>query len=141
MKLRSRNRVLPEFSMASITDVIFLLLTFFMLTASANQSALIVKLPNAKGQEMPAERVYVSVSIEGKYFINKKEIPKEQVEPTLKTLFNNNPSPSFVIAADEDALHKDVIFLMDIANRNKYRVLIATNPQTPNEKQVQNRNQ
>ena len=133
MKLRGRNRVSPEFSMASITDVIFLLLTFFMLTASASQSALTVKLPNAKGQEMPTERVYVAVSIEGKYFLNKKEIRKEEIEPTLKTLFKNNPSPAFVIAADADALHKDVIYLMDIANRNKYRVLIATNPQTPRE--------
>lgn len=129
MKLRSRNRVSAEFSMASITDVIFLLLTFFMLTASASQSSLNVKLPNAKGQEMPAERIYITVSVEGKYFLNKKEIAKEQIEPTLKSMFKSNPSPSFVIAADADALHKDVVYLMDIANRNKYRVLIATNPQ------------
>jgi biopolymer transport protein ExbD len=138
MKLRSRNRVSPEFSMASITDVIFLLLTFFMLTASASQSALSVNLPNAKGQEMPAERVYVAVSIEGKYFLNKKEIAKDQIEPSLKTLFGSNPAPAFVIAADEDALHKDVIFLMDIANRNKYKVLIATNPHSSDEEPVYN---
>ena len=116
MKLRSRNRVSPEFSMASITDVIFLLLTFFMLTASANQSALNIKLPNAKGQEMPTERVYIGV------------------ETTLKTLFSTNSSPTFVIAADEEALHKDVVFLMDIANRNKYKVLIATNPHISDDK-------
>jgi biopolymer transport protein ExbD len=115
--------------MASITDVIFLLLTFFMLTASASQSALSVKLPSAKGQEMPAERVYLAVSIDGKYYMNKKEIPKNQIEPALKSMFKSNPSPSFVIAADEDALHKDVVYLMDIASRNKYRVLIATDPQ------------
>lgn len=133
MKLRSRNRVSAEFSMASITDVIFLLLTFFMLTASASQSSLIVKLPNAKGQEMPAERVYISVSTDGKYFLNKKEIAKEQIESALKFMFKSNPSPSFVIAADADALHKDVVYLMDIANRNKYRVLIATNPQDSKE--------
>ncbi|MDR1877042.1 MAG: biopolymer transporter ExbD [Flavobacteriaceae bacterium] len=137
MKLKSRNRVSPEFSMASITDVIFLLLTFFMLTASANQSALSVKLPNAKGQEMPAERVYVAVSIEGKYFLNKEEIAKEQIEPALKALFiKSNPSPTFVIAADEDALHKDVIYLMDIANRNKYKILIATNPHISDEESI-----
>ncbi|MCO6563885.1 MAG: biopolymer transporter ExbD [Apibacter sp.] len=134
MKLRSRNRVSPEFSMASITDVIFLLLTFFMLTASANQSALTIKLPNAKGQEMPAERIYIGVSMDGKYFLNKKIIAKNEIEPTLKTMLNSNPSPTFVIAADEEALHKDVVFLMDIANRNKYKVLIATNPNTPEEK-------
>lgn len=133
MKLKSRNKISAEFSMASITDVIFLLLTFFMLTASASQSALNVKLPNAKGQEMPAERLYITVSIDGKYFLNKKEIAKEQIEPTLKSMFISNPAPSFVIAADADALHKDVIFLMDIANRNKYRVLIATNPQIQKE--------
>lgn len=96
MKLRSRNKISAEFSMASITDVIFLLLTFFMLTASASQSALNVKLPNAKGQEMPAERLYITVSIDGKYFLNKKEIAKEQIEPTLKSMFISNPAPSFL---------------------------------------------
>lgn len=136
MKLQRRNRVLPEFSMASITDVIFLLLTFFMLTASASQSALNVTLPNAKGQEMPAERVYIAISIEGKYFLNKKEIAKEDIEPSLKKLFQSNPSPSFVIAADADALHKDVIYLMDIANRNKYKVLIAANPDSTNKDSI-----
>ncbi len=134
MKLRSRNRVSPEFSMASITDVIFLLLTFFMLTASANQSALNIKLPNAKGQEMPTESVYIGVSMDGKYFLNKKEIAKNEIETTLKTLFSTNSSPTFVIAADEEALHKDVVFLMDIANRNKYKVLIATNPHISDDK-------
>lgn len=134
MKLRSRNRVSPEFSMASITDVIFLLLTFFMLTASANQSALNIKLPNAKGQEIPTERVYIGVSMDGKYFLNKKEIAKNEIETTLKTLFSTNSSPTFVIAADEEALHKDVVFLMDIANRNKYKVLIATNPHISDDK-------
>ena len=120
--------------MASITDVIFLLLTFFMLTASANQSALNIKLPNAKGQEMPTERVYIGVSMDGKYFLNKKEIAKNEIETTLKTLFSTNSSPTFVIAADEEALHKDVVFLMDIANRNKYKVLIATNPHISDDK-------
>ncbi|MDR2122259.1 MAG: biopolymer transporter ExbD [Flavobacteriaceae bacterium] len=141
MKLRGRNRVSPEFSMASITDVIFLLLTFFMLTASASQSALSVKLPNAKGQEMPAERIYVTVSPDGKFFLNKNEINKEQIESTLKTLFVTNPSPAFVIAADEDALHKDVVYLMDIANRNKYKILIATNPHISDEEPVHDREQ
>lgn len=129
MNLRGRNRVSPEFSMASITDVIFLLLTFFMLTASASQSALNVKLPNAKGQEMPSERVYVSITPGGKYFINRQEVPKEHLEYVLKSKFLYNPSPAFVIAADENALHKDVVYVLSIANKNKYKVLIATTPE------------
>ncbi len=128
--------------MMSITSVVFLLLVFFLLIALLGQSALFVKLPEAKGLKMSAEKVYVAVSTEGKYYINKKEVPKSQVESDLKDLFKSNPSPSFVIAADKGPLHKDAVyFLMDIANRNNYRVRIADDPKTFNEKQTQNKSE
>jgi len=130
MKLRGRHRVTPEFSMASITDVIFLLLTFFMLTATASLSALNVKLPNSKGSETLSEVTYVSISKDGKFYLDEKEIPKVKLEIAIQNKFRNKKNPSFVIAADENSLHKDVVFVMSIANKNKYKIVIATEPKS-----------
>ncbi|MDY3363970.1 biopolymer transporter ExbD [Riemerella anatipestifer] len=128
MELKRRNRASAEFSMASMTDIIFLLLIFFMITSSAiSQSAIEVKLPQA-AESSPATQDPVSVTIspEGDYFVNDKAVNKETLETTLNTLLKNETKPSFTIRADENTRHKDVVFVMEIAERNRYNIAIAT---------------
>ena len=82
MELRRKNRVSAEFSMASMTDIIFLLLIFFMITSSAiSQSAIDVNLPKAVAQDPSVtDPTTVTINAEGKYFVNDLETPKEQLE-------------------------------------------------------------
>ncbi|MFT7331688.1 MAG: biopolymer transport protein ExbD, partial [Roseivirga sp.] len=60
MKFKGRNKVSPEFSMSSMTDIVFLLLIFFMLTSNA-PNALDMILPSAKGKSTNTQNVSVSI--------------------------------------------------------------------------------
>ncbi|TXI87732.1 MAG: biopolymer transporter ExbD [Chryseobacterium sp.] len=129
MNLKRKNKVSPDFSLASMTDIVFLLLIFFMLTSTAtNPSALDVKLPKADGAEAQTEIVSVSISPEGKYYINDTEVDSINLEANLQEKFVNVPDPAFIINADENAKHKDVVYVMSLANKNKYKIVIATEP-------------
>lgn len=128
MELKRRNRVNAEFSMASMTDIIFLLLIFFMITSSAiSQSAIDVKLPKADATNVSAQDPStVTINPEGKYFVNDKEVPKEQLENVLVNALKDETNPTFTIRADENTRHKDVVFVMGIAETHKFNLAIAT---------------
>ncbi len=128
MELKRRNRVNAEFSMASMTDIIFLLLIFFMITSSAiSQSAIEVKLPNADTANPSAQDpATVTINEAGKYYVNDKEIPKENLENYLVQELKNETIPTFTIRADENTKHKDVVFVMGIAEMHKFNLAIAT---------------
>ena len=128
MELKRRNRVNAEFSMASMTDIIFLLLIFFMITSSAiSQSAIEVKLPNADAANPSAQDpATVTINEAGKYFVNDKEIPKENLENYLVQELKNETTPTFTIRADENTKHKDVVFVMAIAEKHQFNLAIAT---------------
>lgn len=128
MELKRRNRVNAEFSMASMTDIIFLLLIFFMITSSAiSQSAIDVKLPKADATNVSAQDPStVTINPEGKYFVNDKEVPKEQLENVLVNALKDEANPTFTIRADENTRHKDVVFVIGIAETHKFNLAIAT---------------
>lgn len=128
MNLKRRNRVSAEFSMASMTDIIFLLLIFFMITSSAiSQSAIDVKLPKASsGDPSIQDPTVITVSDKGLYYINDKEIPNTEIENHLKEILKEVANPSFTIRADENTKHKDIVYLMNIAEKHGYNLAIAT---------------
>ena len=128
MELKRKNRINAEFSMASMTDIIFLLLIFFMITSSAiSQSAIEVKLPNADAANPSAQDpATVTINEAGKYYVNDKEIPKENLENYLVQELKDETTPTFTIRADENTKHKDVVFVMGIAETHKFNIAIAT---------------
>lgn len=114
--------------MASMTDIIFLLLIFFMITSSAiSQSAIDVKLPKASATETTAQDpATVTITEEGKYFVNDKEILKENLEATLLSILKTDKTSFLTIRADANSKHKDVVFVMEIAEKNHLNLAIAT---------------
>lgn len=128
MELKRRNRISAEFSMASMTDIIFLLLIFFMITSSAiTQSAIEVKLPQSvSGDPNVQDPTSVTITDDGKYFVNDKEIAKEELENYLVNTLEGEENPTFTIRADENTKHKDVVFAMGIAETHKFNLAIAT---------------
>ena len=128
MELKRKNRVNAEFSMASMTDIIFLLLIFFMITSSAiSQSAIEVKLPStANSDPNVQDPTAVTITKDGKYFVNDKEIHREQLENYLVDALKAEQNPAFTIKADQDTKHKDVVFVMGIAEMHKFNLAIAT---------------
>ncbi|MCA6067070.1 biopolymer transporter ExbD [Chryseobacterium sp. RG1] len=128
MKIQRRNKANPEFSLAAMTDVILLMLIFFMITSSAaNQSAIDVKLPKAGvvDDNIP-NPLTVSIKPDGSYFVDDSPVNKDQLEQIIVDKLANQTNKSFTIRADENTMHKDVVFAMEIAEKHKFNIAIAT---------------
>jgi len=127
MKLKGRNKVSPDFSMSSMTDIVFLLLIFFMLTANS-PNALDLLLPKAKGKSTNTQNVSVSIDKNLQYFVNNEKINGEYIEIELKKALEGQEKPTIILRAEENVAIKEAVNVMDIANRNNYKVILAVRP-------------
>lgn len=127
MKLKGRNKVSPDFSMSSMTDIVFLLLIFFMLTANS-PNALDLLLPKAKGKSTNTQNVSVSIDENLQYFVNKEKINGDYIEIELKKALEGQDKPTIILRAEESVAIKEAVYVMDIANRNNYKVILAVRP-------------
>ena len=136
MAIKRSTKVLSEFSMSSMTDIVFLLLIFFLVTSTlVNPNALKLLLPKSTGQVNAKATVSVSIKDWGEdrytYHINGDETPLtyEAVEDGLVELLQSEEDPTFSIYSDESVPIKEVVGIMNIAKRNHYKVILATQPE------------
>lgn len=127
MKLKSRNKVSPEFSMSSMTDVVFLLLVFFMLTSNV-PNALDVSLPQAKGKSTNKQQVTVTIDGALRYYVNDQEINGEYLDIELRKALKDQAEPTILLRAEENIAIREAVRVMEIANENKYKVILAVRP-------------
>ncbi len=127
MKFKGRNKVNPEFSMSSMTDIVFLLLVFFMLTSNA-PNALDMILPKAKGKSTNTKNVAVSIKKNAKFYINNNKVAKKDIEEELRKLLAGQDKPTVMLRAEEGVPIEDAVLVMDIANRNHFKVILAVRP-------------
>ena len=129
MSLRSKNKVSANFSMSSMTDIVFLLLIFFMLTSTlVSPNALKLLLPNSKARTLEKQTISVSITPEIEYYIEDQKFPFDQLEIQLKQRLANEQEPAIVLHADKTVDIEFAVKVMNIAYRNKYKVVLATNP-------------
>ena len=130
MNLRGRNKVSPEFSMSSMTDIVFLLLVFFLLTSPAiTPEALDLVLPKAKGKTTDVQNVSVSINRKQQFFINSDRVSEKSLERTLNSMLNGQEQPTVLLRAEEGVPIEKAVKVMDIANRNKYKIVLAVKPE------------
>lgn len=137
MAIKRTTKVDSNFSMSSMTDIVFLLLIFFLVTSTLiNPNALKLLLPKSTGQV--SAKATVSVSIKHyqdtdsfSYHINGSEMPIRfnEIEMALQDLLMEQDDPTFSIYADESVPIKEVVQIMNIAKRNHYKVIMATSPE------------
>ncbi|MBT8291099.1 MAG: biopolymer transporter ExbD, partial [Muriicola sp.] len=127
MKLKGRNKISPEFSMSSMTDIVFLLLIFFMLTANS-PNALDLLLPKAKGKSTNTQNVSVSINKNLEYFVDNQQINGAYIEIELKKALEGKENPTIILRAEESVAIKEAVNVMDIANKNNYKVILAVRP-------------
>lgn len=113
--------------MSSMTDIVFLLLIFFMLTANS-PNALDLLLPKAKGKSTNTQNVSVSIDKNLHYFVNNEQINPEYIEIELKKALEGQDKPTIILRAEENVAIKEAVNVMDIANRNNYKVILAVRP-------------
>lgn len=129
MNLRGRNKVSAEFSMSSMTDIVFLLLVFFLLTSPAiTPDALDLILPKAKGKSSNKQKASVSITKDGAYYVNKERVSEYTIEKELKAILSGQDEPTLILRAEEGVPIEDAVFVMDIANKNKFKVVLAVRP-------------
>lgn len=113
--------------MSSMTDIVFLLLIFFMLTANS-PNALDLLLPKAKGKSTNTQNVSVSIDKNLQYFVNNERINGEYIEIELRKALKDQDNPTIILRAEESVAIKEAVNVMDIANRNNYKVILAVRP-------------
>ena len=129
MELRGRNKVSPNFNMSSMTDIVFLLLIFFMLTSTiVTTNALDLLLPKAKGKTSNNQHIAVSIDSNLNYYIDRTPVEVEQIEGKLSNLLAGESEPAIIIRAEKSVPIDNVVKILDIARRNKYKAVLATQP-------------
>lgn len=129
MNLRGRNKVSADFSMSSMTDIVFLLLVFFLLTSPAiTPEALDLILPKAKGKTTSVQKASVSITKDGAYYVDKERVSEYSIESELKKVLAGQQEPTIILRAEEGVPIEDAVFVMDIANRNSFKVVLAVRP-------------
>ncbi len=130
MNLRGRNKISPEFSMSSMTDIVFLLLIFFMLTSPMiTPEALDLILPKAKGKTSSVQTVAVSITKDLQVYINEERVSNSALESLLKQRLAGEEEPTIILRAEEGVPIESAVRVMDIANRNKYKIVLAVRPE------------
>lgn len=130
MNLRGRNKISPEFSMSSMTDIVFLLLIFFMLTSPAiTPEALDLILPKAKGKTTTKQNISVSITKDLQVYINKERVSNSSLEERLKAELAGVEDPTIILRAEEGVPIEKAVSVMDIANRNRYKIVLAVKPE------------
>ncbi len=129
MNLRGRNKITPEFNMSSMTDIVFLLLIFFMIASTlVTTNAIDILLPTASGKTENKKSTSISIQKDLVFYIDQKEVEVQNLESELLKLLQNEMAPTLVLRAEKSVPVDYVVKVMDIANRNKFKIILAVNP-------------
>ncbi|MFV0483995.1 MAG: ExbD/TolR family protein [Bacteroidales bacterium] len=134
MPIKRRNKVDASFSMSSMTDVVFLLLIFFMVTSTlVAPNAIKLLLPQSNSQTAAKPITTVSITADIKYYVNKEGTPKrvmfEDLETAIQEAVKDEEEPCVSLHAEKSVPVEEVVKVMNIARRNKYKLILATSPE------------
>ena len=129
MNLRSKSKVSAEFSMSSMTDLVFLLLIFFIITSTlVTTSALDVVLPKSKAQTVKKHDVTVTISEDMRYSVDGDIVSESQIEAAILAKTRGQQEPVVILRADAKVPTGQTVRILDIGYRNRLKMIIATNP-------------
>ena len=127
MDFKTSNKITPNFNMSSMTDVVFLLLIFFMIasTLAKNLNTIDVKLPQAKGKSENRENVSVSIDSQNRFYIDGEFVNKNDVNNKLIVKLSKSNKRVIILRSDNKVPIKEIVYVMDIANKNSVKVVLA----------------
>jgi len=132
MGLKKRNKVSAEFNMSSLTDIIFLLLIFFMLTSTlVSPNALNLKLPGSSSKTVAPSTISVSIDTDRVFYLKTKVINPDDLIELLKGEIakeKNREEVTLVINTDKSVPIEDVVKVMDAAYKLEIKAILATDP-------------
>ena len=127
MRFKGRNQIRPEFNMSSMTDVVFLLLIFFMIasTLAKQLNTIDVKLPKADGKTENRNTVAVTITNSNQFYLNADRVSKRNLEQNLIDALTVMKTTSIVLRTEEKVAIDQVVYVMNIANNNGVKVVLA----------------
>lgn len=126
MQIRTRNTLNPSFSMASMTDVLFLLLIFLVVAARHAPKAIPVDLPVSSNQKTTCAEVHVTVTKQLHYYLEGQQLVFDQLPRRLKEQLEKKSSNLVVLHMDQTLSVAHMVAVADVANKLGATVSIAT---------------
>lgn len=132
MNLRNRrNRPTAEVHTAALNDIMFFLMLFFLL-ASAVSNPQVVKLllpkSSAGEQSVAKKTMTISITADLQYHVDKQVMSLEQLEPVIQAQMGGGEDLTIMLYADSSVPIQNVISVMDVANKNRVKLVLATEP-------------
>lgn len=134
MALKQRFTIETSFSMASMTDVIFLLLIFFMITSTfVVPNAIQVLLPRSQQQAQAKPITRLTIDKDLNYYVananeTERQVSFDDITPFLQSVYSADPSIFVALYADETVPYREIVRVLDIANQNQFRMVLMTRP-------------
>ena len=134
MALKRKKKINAEFSMASMTDMIFLLLIFFMITSTVVvPNAIKVVLPQSQQQTAAKPLTRVTIDANLNYYVAygkemEQQVSFDEITPFLQKCYSEEPELYVALYADETIPYSEVVKVLNIANENQFRMILVTRP-------------
>ncbi len=127
MDFKTSNKIIPNFNMSSMTDVVFLLLIFFMIasTLAKNLNTIDVKLPQAKGKSENRDNLSVSIDNKNRFYLDGEFVKKKDVKDKLLKKLSTSNKRIIILRSDSKVPINEIVHVMDIANKNSVKVVLA----------------
>ncbi len=135
MALKRRNKINATFSMSSMTDIVFLLLIFFMVTSTlVAPNALKLLLPQSNNQTAAKPVTTISITKDLRYYINDdgriRRVDFREIEPFLQNRHGGGNEDVYIsLHAEKSVPWEEVVKIMNIARKNKFKMIAATAPE------------
>ncbi len=130
MNLRRRHKIAPEVSTASMNDIMFFLMLFFLIASSVvNPNVIKLLLPKASsGQSVSKKTISVSITKDLQYYVEKQLVPSSQIEQVLRNYIQNTDELTVILYVDQTVQIQDIVDVMDVSNKLKVKLVLATDP-------------
>ncbi len=135
MAIKLRNPRKAEFNMASMSDLVFLLLIFFMLTSTlVAPNAIKLLLPSSESRTMARQTVTVYINAEKDIFLEENPVDLRALEMGLVTALQGQVDGSVVLRADQTVPVQQIVSVIDVVNKingqsqTQHKVILATQP-------------
>ena len=131
MNLKGRNKITPEFNMSSMTDIVFLLLIFFMIASTLTKQldTIEVKLPQAKGKTENRSAITVTINKSKRFYIDDIVVAKSSLQSKLLNILSKSDSRVIILRAEKNVPIEEVVYVMGIANQNSIKIVLAVDAQ------------
>ncbi|KAB2918607.1 MAG: biopolymer transporter ExbD [Bacteroidetes bacterium] len=127
MDFKRKSKISTEFSLASMSDMIFLLLIFFLITSTmVSPNGVKIVLPKAGVQAPVKQNVVVSVKPDLTIYINQEQTTIDRLPSQLQTELSGQQDPVVAIAADKTVPYEHVMEVIKVATKLKYKILLKT---------------